>query len=465
MELKLREILEISGGKLAQAGDLEKKPGRFCIDSRQVCHGDFFVPLPGTHTDGHNFLAEAASRGAVACFVAVAAQVSIPPGIAVISVDNTLTAMQQVAAAHREKFTMPLVAVTGSNGKTTTKDLLAAALSVRGSVLHTQGNLNNHLGVPLMLSRLEKGHRAAVLEMGMRGFGEIDLLARLARPNIAIITNIGEAHLASLGSRENIAVAKAEVLRYLPPDGAAILNGDEPLLVPYFSRLGCRVITFGFSPQATIRCAALTRQGADYQLRLEQEGYAPLELASPLPGRHNSYNVMAAVAAARQLGLDNPEIVSGLSAFSPSGMRLEVLELPCGWKVLNDAYNASPTSMLASLRTFGEMADEAGKIAVLGDMLELGSFEEEGHRLVGRAAAQIGLKALVVVGERSCILAAGAREAGFASERIFPCRTPQEAAMFVSLVAKEGDWILLKGSRGMRLELLLEQLAREERTK
>jgi UDP-N-acetylmuramoyl-tripeptide--D-alanyl-D-alanine ligase len=464
MELTLREILEISGGRLLQAVDLKIKPARFCIDSREVCHGDFFVPLPGARTDGHNYLAEAALRGAAGCFVAAALQVSLPPGMAVIAVDNTLTAMQQVAAGHREKFSLPIIAVTGSNGKTTTKDLLAAALSVWGPVLHTEGNLNNHLGVPLMLSRLEKGHRAAILEMGMRGFGEIDLLARLSRPEIAIITNIGEAHLASMGSRENIACAKAEVLRYLPPNGVAILNGDEPLLVPYFCRLNCRLITFGFSRTSDIRCEALTRQGAVYHLRLEQEGYAPLQFVSPLPGKHNVYNVLAAVAAARVLGLADAGIVSGLSAVRPSGMRLEVTELPQGWKVLNDAYNASPTSMIASLRTFAEMADEAGKIAVLGDMLELGAFEEEGHRLVGRSAAQTGLKALIIVGERAEAIAAGAGEAGFAKEGIHLCRTPPEAASMVRQVAGEGDWILLKGSRGMRMEQVLEELVKGERS-
>lgn len=463
MELNLREILEISGGRLMQAGDLEKKPVRFCIDSRDVSHGDFFVPLPGVRTDGHNFLSEAALRGATGCFVAAAAQSSLPLGMTVIGVEDTLTAMQQVAASHRERFSLPVIAVTGSNGKTTTKDLLAAALSVRGPVLHTQGNLNNHLGVPLMLSRLEKSHKAAVLEMGMRGFGEIDLLARLSRPDIAIITNIGEAHLASMGSRENIACAKAEVLKYLPAEGAAILNGDEPLLVPYFSRVDCRLVTFGFSPRAAIRCAALTRQGAVYYIHLEQEGYAQLQFASPLPGRHNVYNVMAAVAAARELGLADAEIVSGLSNVRPSGMRLEVVELPQGWKVLNDAYNASPASMIAALCTFGEMAGKAGKIAVLGDMLELGAYEEDGHRHVGQAAAQSVLKALIVVGERGRALAAGAEEAGLAKSCIFLCRSPQEAAAMVGSLAEEGDWILLKGSRGMCMEQVLEELVKGER--
>jgi UDP-N-acetylmuramoyl-tripeptide--D-alanyl-D-alanine ligase len=463
MELTIREIAQISGGRMIQAGNPEEKPVRLSIDSREVEQGDFFVPLPGTRTDGHDFLPEAALRGAIGCFVAASHQ-PLPAEITVIAVDDTLTAMQQVAAGHREKFCLPVIAVTGSNGKTTTKDLLAAALAARGPVLHTQGNLNNHLGVPLMLSRLQKEHKAAVLEMGMRGFGEIALLARIARPDVAIITNIGEAHLASLGSRENIALAKAEVLSYLPPDGTAILNGDEPLLVPY-SRLDCRLVTFGFSPRATIRCASLTRQGAAYHLSLEQEGYAPLQFNSPLPGRHNVYNVMAAVAAARELGLADPEIVSGLSLVRASGMRLEVLELRQGWKVLNDAYNASPTSMTAALQTFVEMAEPAGKIAVLGDMLELGTYELEEHRRVGRLAAQIDLKALITVGELAKALAASAEEAGFAKERLFSCRNAREAATVVRLHASQGDWILLKGSRGMRMEQILEELRKEERAK
>ncbi len=462
MEMKCKEVAEATGGRLLQAGDPEKQIRQLVIDSREVREGDFFIPLAGEKTDGHLYLADAAGRGAVGCLVAAGRSVRMPEGVTVIEVADTLSALQQMSAVYRDRFTLPVVGITGSTGKTTTKDLVAALLSARMNVLKTEGNLNNHIGVPLMLSRLTSEHDAAVLEMGMSGLGEIDLLARLARPRVGVVTNIGESHLEMLGSRENIAAAKCELLSRLPAGGLAVIHGEEPLLVPYCQNLRCRVVTFGFSPRCDIYCQAVKQKKGQKTVRIMQRGFSPLELAMPLPGRHSIHNLMAAVAVARELGLTDGEIKAGLGRLELTGMRLEIITTRDGVAVINDTYNASPSSMAAALEVLLEMAGGAGKIAVLGDMLELGAYEEEGHRRIGRLAAELGVDALILVGERSGHIAAAAVAAGFPPEKIYRGKSHTEAGRIAGELAAPGDWILIKGSRGMCMEKVLPVLLERE---
>jgi UDP-N-acetylmuramoyl-tripeptide--D-alanyl-D-alanine ligase len=458
MEMTNKEILEAVGGTLIAAGPLHSRVGRVFIDSREMAAGGFFVPLPGERTDGHRFILRAAEKGAVGSFAAHSAVVPLPPGLTLIGVDDPLAALQQLAAVYRQKFTLPVVGVTGSVGKTTTKDMIAAALSTRLNTLKTEGNLNNHIGVPLMLTRLDASCQAAVLEMGMSGYGEIDLLARLARPDVAVITNIGESHLEMLGSREGIARAKCELLPHVPRAGTAVVNGDEPLLEPYLAELGCRVLTFGFSPGVALRCTAVEEKEGRKWARLEQDGYSPLTLSPPLPGRHNIYNVMAALAVGRTLGLTDEELTAGLATMRPSAMRLDILTTGGGFHVINDAYNASPTSMAAALDVLMEKAAGARRFAVLGDMLELGDLEEEGHRRIGRLAAKCGLDGLIVLGERAMLMAEGALEAGFAPEKIARPGSHAQAGEIIEQWCRPGDWVLVKGSRGMCMEKVLDGL-------
>ncbi|NLZ38644.1 MAG: UDP-N-acetylmuramoyl-tripeptide--D-alanyl-D-alanine ligase [Firmicutes bacterium] len=461
MEMTCKEAAAVVEGKIITNVQADAKIKRLVIDSREVVAGDFFIPLPGEHTDGHHFMKEAAEKGAVGCFMNRSAKVDVPEGMCVIQVEDTLQALQKLARAYRLRFNLPVVGVTGSVGKTTTKDLIAAILSARYNVLRTEGNLNNEIGLPLMLSSLSKEVEVAVLEMGMSGRGEIALLAYLAAPSIGVITNIGESHLEMLGSREGIAQAKAELLSALPADGTAIVNAEEALLKPYLKNLKCKVITFGCSPQAAIRCIEVgTKQGAK-MVRIEQENYQPIIVEVPLPGRHNLYNLLAAVAVARELGLTNEEIKSGLKRVEISAMRLEMVQLPSGYNIINDAYNASPTSMAAALDVLAEKAGTSGKIAVLGDMLELGEMEVEGHRRIGKLAAKLNLKALLVMGIRAQMIAQAAEEAGLSKERIFSCKSHFAAAKIINRIAQPGDWILLKGSRGMRMEEVLTVLRRE----
>ncbi len=456
MEINCASILESVKGKLLQAGNMETNIARLIIDSREAEEGDFFIPLTGEQTDGHRFIKDAADKGAIGCFISTAA-IELPKGLTVIGVPDTLQALQELAAGYRDKFSLQIVGVTGSVGKTTTKDLIAAVLSQRFRTLATTGNLNNHIGLPIMMSQLDSTYKAAVLEMGMSGRGEIDLLARIARPAIGVITNIGESHLEALGSREAIADAKCELLWRLPNNGTAVINGDEPLLSNRCKDFHGKLITFGFSSSCTIRCTDVRQEECKKIIRLEQEGFSPLTLVSPLPGRHNIYNVMAATAVSRVFGLFDEEIVQGLSSACLTGMRLEVIKA-AGFNVINDAYNASPLSMTAALNVLDELAGSAGKIAVLGDMLELGSLELESHRQIGGLVASLKPDALVVLGQRAEKIAEGARLAGYSQSCIHKASTHLEAAKAIMHLANLGDWILIKGSRGMRMESVLAAL-------
>jgi UDP-N-acetylmuramoyl-tripeptide--D-alanyl-D-alanine ligase len=455
MEMTNREIIAAVHGKLISAGPMDRKINRVCIDSREITAGDFFVPLTGERTDGHRFIEKAAQNGAIGCFAAYSAVVALPAGMSVIGVDDPLLALQKLAALYRSRFSLPVVAVTGSVGKTTTKDMIAATLSGSFKTLKTEGNLNNHIGLPLMLTRLDSTYQATVLEMGMSGFGEIDLLAKLAQPSIAVITNIGESHLEMLGSREGIAKAKCELLAHVPHTGTVVANADEPLLKPYLAETGSRVITFGFSAGATVRCTGLPEMNGKKTACIEQDGYEPLLIEPPLPGRHNLYNLMAALTVGRLLRVKDEDIVLGLQQVKLSGMRLEVVQTPDGIYVINDAYNASPTSTAAAIDVLLEKSGDTARIAVLGDMLELGTMEEAGHQQIGQLVAAQKLDALLVLGKRAQMIAEGALAAGYSSERVFRPQSHDDAAKILRKLARPGDWVLLKGSRGMRMEGVL----------
>jgi UDP-N-acetylmuramoyl-tripeptide--D-alanyl-D-alanine ligase len=455
MEMTNKDILNAVGGSLVHAGPLDARIKGVSIDSRTIAYGDFFIPLSGERTDGHRFIQQAAVQGAIGCFAAHHAIIPLPDGMTVIGVDDPLLALQKLATVYRNRFTLPVVAVTGSVGKTTTKDMIAAALSPRYKTLKTEGNLNNHIGVPLMLTRLDATYQAVVLEMGMSEYGEIDLLARLAQPDVAVITNIGESHLEMLGSREGIAKAKCELLPYIGQSGTVIANGDEPLLSPYLAGANSRVVTFGFSSGVTLRCSDIYEINKKKWVQIEQDGYPTLSINPPLPGRHNIYNLMAALAVGRTLDVSDAEITAGLANVILSGMRLEVVKTQLGVHVINDAYNASPTSTAAAIDVLLESAREAGKIAVLGDMLELGIMEEDGHRQIGQLVAQYNLDALIVLGQRAQYIAEGALDAGYADERVYRPQSHKEAADIVAEISRSGDWVLLKGSRGMKMEDVL----------
>jgi len=453
MQMRAKEILKACTGKLLQ-GDPETMVTGFAIDSRKVYPGDFFVPLKGEHTDGHCYLAEAIYKGAAGSFFAGRFLPSLPPGSLIVEVEDPLKALQRVAAYYRRKFSLPVIGVTGSSGKTTTKDFIAGVISGRLLTLKTAGNLNNEIGLPLTLLNLNSDYQAAVLEMGMSALGEIDLLARIAHPTIGVITNIGEAHLELLGSVEAIARAKGELLDYLGAGGTAVLNGDDPRLVEMGKRFPGKVYYYGFAP-GDIECLWLTRQGESsfFRVRFPKGEEADFNLA--LPGRHMVSNALAALSVGWLLKISPEDMQSGLQEAQVTAGRQQIKETAVGVKIIDDSYNANPSSVKAALKVLAELGGNK-TVLVLGDMLELGNESLFAHREVGRFAARCGIGALISVGGLAKEAASAALEAGL-PVRI--CSDQQEAFAAVQEMFPEKGWyILVKGSRGMRMEKLVQLL-------
>lgn len=452
------EVVRVLGARLlpgsAGRGVEEREISAVASDSRAVSPGSLFVALPGARTDGHLYLDQAFARGAAAALVAREPPVPLPGPC--LLVPDTRLGVGQLARYHRLKFSPTVVGITGSVGKTSTKDLTAAVLSVRYRVLKNEGNLNTEVGVPLTLFRLEASHQVAVIEMAMRGRGQIAYLADLARPHLGVITNVGESHLELLGSLEELARAKGELLASLPADGVAVLNGDDARARTLGRDFPGRVILFGLGEDCQVRGSRLRSRpegGTSFRLNL---GGEEIPVTLPVPGRHQVANALAAAAVAWALGLLPEEIRHGLESSALSGMRMEVARWG-GVVVVNDAYNASPASTSAALEALAEMPGRR-RLAVLGDMRELGERTVPGHREVGALAARLGVDLLVAVGEWSCHLARGAREEGLLPGKIFCCRSAEEAAPLVAGLTREGDVVLVKGSRAVGLEKVVAAL-------
>ncbi len=489
----LKEIAGAVGSPAAEwengrVGERETLVTAICTDSRKIEPGCVFVALKGPNFDGHDYVAAAFAGGAVAAIVERQAIANLqfaicnlqsPPtancklqiaNCRLLGVEDTLVALGDVARWYRLRFDVPVVGITGSVGKTSTKEMVAAILGQRGPVVATQANFNNEIGLPLTLLSLESRHIGAVVELAMRGLGQIRYLADIARPRVGVVTNIGTSHLELLGSRENIARAKGEVLQALPADGAAVLPAADPFLPLLRELSSAPVTTFGFAPdqvdqsdqsdQSDRACAPaapdlavteLVVQPTESRFVLEGMGMrVPVRLM--LPGRHNALNAAAAAAAARHAGATPEEIAAGLEAARLPAMRMRVFETEAGLTVLDDVYNASPQSVAAALDHLRRLPGQR-HVAVLGDMLELGAESEAGHREVGQQAAFVDL--LIAVGERARDIAAGARNAGLAAEKIQWCADAPAALDILRAEARAGDAVLVKASRGMRLETVV----------
>jgi len=452
------ELLLATGGRFA--GARPAPVAGISTDTRTLERGHAFVALRGERFDGHRFLEDAGRLGA-AC--AVVAEDSLPPGpgpLPLLAVPDTLLALGALARHHRRRFAVPVVGVTGSNGKTTTREMVAEILATRGPVLRSEGNLNNEVGVPLTLFRLSSEHTAAVVEMGMSHPGEIARLAAIAEPRVGVVTNASAAHLHGLGSVEAVASAKAELYRGLPPDGIVVANADDPRMLAKARKSGRKVVTFsgGAGAGADVAVLAVEPQGAEGQSVLLGVGTKEVEVHLALVGAHNTVNAAAAAAAAVALGATDREIARGLAAVRPVGRRLRLERLASGALLLDDCYNANPASMAAALATLAELARGGRALAALGDMLELGEAEAESHRELGRGAARLGLAALATFGPRSALAHQAALESGLPPEAAFHTEDPAALAAFVRGRLREGDVLLVKGSRGMRLERLVEAL-------
>ncbi len=451
----LKDLLEATGGRLIGEDCAEHLPG-LSIDSRTIREGEVFVALKGEHFDGHDFVAQAFEKGAWGAIVQEDWHRAHPHRLRRgIAVDDTLAAFQAIAASRRRRHPVPLVGITGTNGKSTTKEMLSAVLSLRGPILKNAGNFNNHIGVPLTLLAFEADHWAAILEMGMNRVGEIRRLAEIARPSIGVITNVGPAHLATLGTLENVARAKAEILEGLAPDETAVLNGDDPRVSSLARRTQAKVLTFRIHGEADLIARDLQApNGRGVAFRLHR-GSEDTLVRLPVPGRHNVANALAAATAATALGVDLETIHRGLEGFNPLSMRLEVRSV-AGRRFINDAYNANPHSMASALETLESLKGTARAFLVIGDMLELGEYALEAHLELGASIARMAIDGLITFGELARYVAEGAAAAGMPSERITHCRDLETVRERVLAETKEGDLILVKGSRGMKMERVLE---------
>jgi len=422
---------------------------RVVTDTRQLEAGDLFVALKGDRFDGHDYVQRSLSLGAVGAMVSR----PIEGGCAQIAVDDTLTGLQAYAASWRQDFSIPFVAVTGSTGKTTTKQILAALFAARGPVLATEGNLNNHIGVPLTLLKLRREHRTAIIEMGANHAGEIAQLAAYAKPDVGIVTQAGDAHLEGFGSREGVAKAKGELFAALD-GGVAVINADDPY-APLWQMLAARasVLSFGFSESADIRAEALVgvpehSPAATAFTLITPQGSARVEL--PLPGRHNVANALAATAAAIAIGLNLEEIAAGLARVAPVAGRLAWSQTREGARLLDDSYNANPTSLRAALELLAGLPGE--RRLVLGDMRELGADAAQLHEDAGRAARAIGIEQLYTLGP----LARHAAEGFGAKAMAFDAVDSLVETLREGL--QPGVTVLVKGSRGARMERVVAAL-------
>lgn len=442
------------------------------VDSRKIIPGSLFIAIQGEHVDGHDFVSEAFNRGACAALIQHDVQGDfqvIEPDFSsskkestshapyCIKVNNTILALQQIATYWRAKLDVKVIGITGSVGKSTTKELVSEVLATKFTTLRNAGNLNNEIGLPITLLRLTEGYQRAVLEMGFYNKGEISLLCKIAKPSIGIITNIGTVHAERSGSQESIAQGKAELVEALPSDGIAILNYDDDWVRPMAALTQARVLFYGLNPKAHLWADHIESKGFNgiqFQVHFQNDH---LLINVPLMGQHSVHTALRAIAAGLADNLSWGEIIQGLQS-STAQLRLIPSRTKSGAIILDDSYNASPDSSLAALDLLGSL--EGRKIAVLGDMKELGPYEEIGHQKVGIRAAQV-VDYLFTVGRLSKKISASAVENGFSNDKVFEMLEPQSVISKLNEILREGDIVLIKGSHSMHLNQIVAALEEE----
>jgi len=437
-------------------GSADEVVSRVCTDSRQAQAGDLFIALRGERFDAHDFLAEVAAKR-VAAIIAEKAKLRSPLlACAIITVDDTRKALNRLAAAYRADFKLPVIAVAGSNGKTTTKELVAAVLRQRFNTLWSEASFNNDIGVPLTLLRLESAHEAAVLELGTNHPGELAPLVDLVKPQLGIITNIGREHLEFFSDLAGVAAEEGALAEWLPADGKLFLNGDNEWSAAIAKRAKARAVRVGLNETNDWRARDIRvgPGGVSFQVdgpRAELAGEYRIQLL----GRHQVTNALFAVGVGEELGLGRPAVRDGLAECPPAKMRMQLWEHN-GVRVLDDCYNANADSVGAALQTLMDLPCKGRRVAVLGDMAELGAHTEPAHAEVGRRAAELGVGQLFAVGRQAQVMASAAREAGLTRVIEFPDVEP--AASALKHFVKSGDLVLLKGSRATRMERLCDSL-------
>ncbi len=475
--ITIGEVLAILTGY--QPTGKEPRLGSFVIDSRLAQKGSVFVAFQGEAQDGHQFIADAMSRGAAAALVehvpagldyavldtrqgeaakiAAAEVVSLRSPLLIL-VENSKAALQKISQVWRDQYGVKVIGITGSVGKTSTKELTQAVLAQRFHTYKSPGNLNSHTGLPIALLGLEAHHQRAVLEMGMDQPGEIALLCDLARPEIGVVTNVGPVHMEKLGSLEAIAAAKQELVEALPEHGTAILNQDEPLVMAMAGHTKARVFTYGLTPAAHVWADNIQAMGLEGIRFILHYGKEMLSLHVPLLGRHSVHTALRATAVGLVEGLAWEEIVRGLQSMS-SQLRLVTVDGPHGSLIIDDTYNASPESAIAALNLLADL--NGRRIAVMGDMLELGAAEQSSHQIVGRRALAVA-NTLVAVGRLGRIIGETALADGMAPDKVVFADDANGAAAILTDLIQPGDVILVKASRGARLDQLVTQLDRRK---
>jgi UDP-N-acetylmuramoyl-tripeptide--D-alanyl-D-alanine ligase len=456
LPFRAREAAAWADAELVR-GDAERAFTSVSIDTRTLAPGALFVAIRGEHHDAHAFVANALASGAAGALVERADTVPAAAPVPVLVARDSTRALGALAAGHRASFAGPLVAITGSNGKTTTKEMCAAILGELGPCLATQGNLNNQFGLPLTLLRRDAEHRSAVVELGMNHRGEIAPLAAIARPTVGVITTIGSAHIEFLGSREAIAEEKGDLVAALAADGVAVLPGDEPLARAQAKRCRARVVWFGRSAACDVRAEDARADGDGFAFRLvAPQGGTDVRVAGL--GEPTIGNALAASAACLAAGASLAQVAAGLARYAPAQGRMQQVRLASGALAIDDTYNANPQSMQAALESLARLRGSGRAFAVLGDMGELGAHAEAGHRDVGALAGELRIDALWALGAHASLVRDAAIGAGLPAARAHLAASHDEIAGALRGTLRAGDVVLVKGSRSMRMERVLEAL-------
>ena len=449
MKLPLSRV----AGFLSATGEFDPKavPQGYSIDSRTIQPGELFFAVKGERMDGHDFVEPALDRDALAAIVRKDQLARYPVKTRLLAVDDTLAALQTLATAVRRLWGKPLVGVTGSTGKTTTKEAIAHVLSARFRVLKSEGNFNNHFGLPLMLLKLEPGHDVAVIELGMSHPGEIAMLARIAQPGIGVVTNVAPVHLEFFKSVREIARAKYELIESLPAGGAAILNADDEYVSQFGRDFHGKVVTYGLHASADVRAENLEPRSTEGSAFDVVVGSCREKAVLPLVGTHNVHNALAAVAVGLERGLTPSEVVGRLASLAPADKRGQVVQLG-NITIINDCYNSNPKALEAMVDALAAMPAKR-RIVVAGEMLELGPAGEEMHRRSGQHMEDKKIDLLLGVRGLAQQFVEGASQAGMPAEFV---ATPEDAGEWLARETREGDVVLLKASRGVKLERALE---------
>ena len=451
----LEEVARFSGGRVIK-GNPALAINRLHTDTRTLTTGDCFVALQGDRFDGHSFVAQVRERGAVAALVSHRLISDIPDDLGLIEVGNTLEGLQRFAANYRQLLSVKTIGVTGSSGKTSTKELIAAVLRTRFRTKATEGNLNNHIGVPLTLIQLDEGDQYGVVEMGMNHPGEIAPLAKMTAPEIGVISSIGPAHIEFFADQASIAAEKAELISSLPPEGLAVLNSNDEWSLRIAGRTHARVVWIGSGPGSTWSAKNVQVEADALSFLLGHGGeFAPVRL--PVVNRIMIGNALLAAAVGHECGLTLEEIARGLASVQLPGARMQVVKAH-GASIINDAYNANPDSMRAALIALREFPGASRRLAVLGSMGELGQHAATLHQGVGEFAAKQDLAFLIAVGPHGDSIARGAMAAGLSHNQIVAALDAKEAAIALKPLLREGDAVLVKGSHFMGLEKLVAEM-------